>query len=180
MTDPALPQGRSAEHPGHAHVNRGIPAVFPTTILSRGASARHEAVERSAGRGGDWRGYRRCGLCHELALQGLDVLVVDRAGVGGGVTAAGMGHLVVMDDSPAEFVLSAYSRALWLALAPRLDARHAFVRCGTLWVAADDEECALAQDRQRALQQQGIVARHSTRGRCARPSPRCGTACAAA
>ncbi|MFL9902993.1 FAD-dependent oxidoreductase [Paraburkholderia fungorum] len=93
---------------------------------------------------------------YELALQGLDVLVVDRAGVGGGVTAAGMGHLVVMDDSPAEFVLSAYSRALWLALAPRLDVRHAFVRSGTLWVAADDEEFALAQSRQRALQQQGI------------------------
>ncbi|MFM0202696.1 FAD-dependent oxidoreductase [Paraburkholderia fungorum] len=93
---------------------------------------------------------------YELALQGLDVLVVDRAGVGGGVTAAGMGHLVVMDDSPAEFVLSACSRALWLALAPRLDVRHAFVRSGTLWVAADDEEFALARNRQRALQQQGI------------------------
>jgi glycine/D-amino acid oxidase-like deaminating enzyme len=93
---------------------------------------------------------------YELALQGLDVLVADRAGVGGGATAAGMGHLVVMDDSPAEFMLSAYSRALWLALAPRLDVRHAFVRSGTLWVAADDEEFALAQNRQRALQQHGI------------------------
>jgi glycine/D-amino acid oxidase-like deaminating enzyme len=93
---------------------------------------------------------------YELASHGLDVLVVDRAGVGGGVTAAGMGHLVVMDDSPAEFALSAHSRALWLALAPRLDARHAFVRCGTLWVAADDEELALAQSRQHALAQQGI------------------------
>ncbi|MFM0166833.1 Glycine/D-amino acid oxidase [Burkholderia sp. GAS332] len=93
---------------------------------------------------------------YELASHGLDVLVVERAGVGGGVTAAGMGHLVVMDDSPAEFVLSAHSRALWHALAPRLDARHAFVRSGTLWVATDDEELALAQSRQRALQQQGI------------------------
>ncbi|MGB8419126.1 FAD-dependent oxidoreductase, partial [Paraburkholderia sp.] len=46
---------------------------------------------------------------YELASHGLDVLVVERAGVGGGVTAAGMGHLVVMDDSPAEFVLSAHS-----------------------------------------------------------------------
>jgi glycine/D-amino acid oxidase-like deaminating enzyme len=93
---------------------------------------------------------------YELALQGLDVLVIDRAGVAGGATAAGMGHLVVMDDSPAEFALSASSRALWLALAPRLDARHAFVRSGTLWVAADAEEFALAQSRQRALRQQGI------------------------
>ncbi|HEY4805636.1 MAG TPA: FAD-dependent oxidoreductase [Paraburkholderia sp.] len=94
---------------------------------------------------------------HELAAQGLNVLVIERAGVGGGVTAAGMGHLVVMDDTPAEFALSAWSRGLWHALAPRLDARHAFVRCGTLWVAADDEELALARARQQALQRQGVA-----------------------
>lgn len=94
---------------------------------------------------------------HELAARGLHVTVIDRAGIGTGTTAAGMGHLVVMDDSPAEFALSAYSRALWLALAPRLDARHAFVKCGTLWVAADDEEFVLAQIRQQALQAQGIA-----------------------
>jgi glycine/D-amino acid oxidase-like deaminating enzyme len=94
---------------------------------------------------------------HELAAQGLDVLVIERAGVGAGVTAAGMGHLVVMDDTPEEFALSAWSRMLWHELAPRLDARHAFVRCGTLWVAADEEEQTLAQTRQQALQRQGIT-----------------------
>ncbi|WP_415913884.1 NAD(P)/FAD-dependent oxidoreductase [Paraburkholderia sp. J76] len=94
---------------------------------------------------------------HELAAQGLNVLVIERAGVGGGVTAAGMGHLVVMDDTPAEFALSAWSLALWHALAPRLDARHAFLRCGTLWVAADDEELMLAQTRQQALQREGVA-----------------------
>jgi len=93
---------------------------------------------------------------HELAKQGADVLVLDRAGVGGGVTAAGMGHLVLMDDSPAEFALSAWSRDLWLELAPRLSAREAFVRCGTLWVAVDDEEYELAQTRQHALVQAGV------------------------
>lgn len=93
---------------------------------------------------------------HELAKQGADVLVLDRAGVGGGVTAAGMGHLVLMDDSPAEFALSAWSRDLWLELAPRLSAREAFVRCGTLWVAADDEEYEVAQTRQQALAQAGV------------------------
>ncbi|POR50703.1 glycine/D-amino acid oxidase-like deaminating enzyme [Paraburkholderia eburnea] len=87
----------------------------------------------------------------ELAQQGANVLVLDRAGVGAGVTAAGMGHLVLMDDSPAEFALSAWSRDLWLELAPRLSEREAFVRCGTLWVAVDDEEYALAQTRQEAL-----------------------------
>jgi D-hydroxyproline dehydrogenase subunit beta len=94
---------------------------------------------------------------HELAQQGADVLVLDRAGVGGGITAAGMGHLVLMDDSPAEFALSAWSRDLWLDLAPRMSPREAFVRCGTLWVAADEEEYELAQTRQQALERAGVA-----------------------
>lgn len=94
---------------------------------------------------------------YELAQQGADVLVLERAGVGAGVSAAGMGHLVVMDDSPEEFALSAWSRELLLDLAPRLSAREAFVRCGTLWVATDDEEYALAQTRQQALSSQGVA-----------------------
>ncbi|HEU0230903.1 MAG TPA: FAD-dependent oxidoreductase [Burkholderiaceae bacterium] len=94
---------------------------------------------------------------HELAAHGLDVQVIDRATVGAGVTAAGMGHLVVMDESPAEFALSAYSRDLWLALAGQLDARHAFVRCGTLWVATDEEELAVARTRVQVLRAEGIA-----------------------
>lgn len=94
---------------------------------------------------------------HELAKLGADVLVLDRAGVGGGVTAAGMGHLVLMDDTPAEFALSSWSRDLWLDLAPRLSAREAFVRCGTLWVAVDDEEYDLARTRQQALASAGVA-----------------------
>ncbi|WP_321887292.1 NAD(P)/FAD-dependent oxidoreductase [Paraburkholderia bannensis] len=94
---------------------------------------------------------------HELAKLGADVLVLDRAGVGGGVTAAGMGHLVLMDDTPAEFALSSWSRDLWLDLAPRLSAREAFVRCGTLWVAVDDEEYDLARTRQQALASVGVA-----------------------
>jgi glycine/D-amino acid oxidase-like deaminating enzyme len=76
----------------------------------------------------------------ELAARGMQVEVLDSHGIGGGATAAGMGHIVVMNDSPAEFALSAYSRDLWLELAPQLRKRDAFSRCGTLWVAADDEE----------------------------------------
>lgn len=94
---------------------------------------------------------------HELAAHGLHVEVFERGDIGAGVTAAGMGHLVVMDESPAEFALSAYSRDLWLALAERLDARHAFVRCGTLWVAADGEELAVARARVQTLQAHGIA-----------------------
>ncbi|WP_206956466.1 NAD(P)/FAD-dependent oxidoreductase [Trinickia acidisoli] len=80
----------------------------------------------------------------ELAAQGMTVEVLDTAGIGGGATAAGMGHIVVMNDSPAELALSRYSRELWLALAPSLRSADAFSRCGTLWVAADAEEWAAA------------------------------------
>ena len=40
---------------------------------------------------------------HELAQQGLKVLVLDARL--GGATNAGMGHLVLMDDNPAFFQL---------------------------------------------------------------------------
>ncbi len=118
--------------------------------MTQGSSRQHDVVVIGAGIVG-------AACAHELAAQGLDVLVIERAGAGGGVTAAGMGHLVVMDDTPAEFALSAWSLGLWHALAPRLDERHAFLRCGTLWVAADEEELTLAQTRQQALQRQRVA-----------------------
>ena len=54
----------------------------------------------------------------ECARAGLKVLLLDRGPIGGGATGAGMGHLVVMDDSPAQFALTLYSRQLWGRLAP--------------------------------------------------------------
>jgi glycine/D-amino acid oxidase-like deaminating enzyme len=74
------------------------------------------------------------------ARAGLRVLVVDRGPVGGGTTAAGMGHLVVMDDSEAQFALTAYSRDLWRQLATELPGEVEYDPCGTLWIAADAEE----------------------------------------
>ncbi|WLE61871.1 FAD-binding oxidoreductase [Burkholderia plantarii] len=81
----------------------------------------------------------------ELAARGLDVEVIDAGGIGGGTTAAGMGHLVVMNDTPAELALSRRSLARWRSLAPQLRERDAYLRCGTLWVAADDEELEAAR-----------------------------------
>ncbi|NIF67616.1 FAD-dependent oxidoreductase, partial [Burkholderia sp. Cy-647] len=75
-----------------------------------------------------------------LAARGLAVEVLDAGGIGGGTTAAGMGHLVVMNDTPAELALTRDSLARWRALAPSLRECDAYRRCGTLWVAADDEE----------------------------------------
>jgi D-hydroxyproline dehydrogenase subunit beta len=93
----------------------------------------------------------------ELAALGMRVEVLDAQCIGGGATAAGMGHIVVMNDSPAEFALSRYSLDLWLQLAPRLRARDAFARCGTLWVAADEEEWQAARAMQAAFAAQNVV-----------------------
>jgi glycine/D-amino acid oxidase-like deaminating enzyme len=76
----------------------------------------------------------------DCARSGLKVLVVERGMIGGGTTGAGMGHLVVMDDSKAQFALTRYSRDLWHRLAPQLPPEVEFDPCGTLWVAADEEE----------------------------------------
>ena len=76
------------------------------------------------------------------AAAGLSVVVIEPDVVGGGATAAGMGHIVVMDDSPAQIALTKYSRDLWMELAPDLPDEVEYVACGTMWVAADDEEMA--------------------------------------
>lgn len=76
----------------------------------------------------------------ECAAAGLKVQILDRGPIGGGTTAAGMGHIVVMDDSEAQFALTAYSRTLWHRLAERLPPDVEYVRCGTLWVAVDEDE----------------------------------------
>jgi D-hydroxyproline dehydrogenase subunit beta len=76
----------------------------------------------------------------ELARRGLRVVVVDGDVVGSGATAAGMGHIVVMDDSDAQFALTRYSQQLWQDLRPELPDDVEYERCGTIWVAADEEE----------------------------------------
>jgi glycine/D-amino acid oxidase-like deaminating enzyme len=77
--------------------------------------------------------------CAERAAhEGLRVAVVEPGPVGGGATAAAMGHLVAMDDDPAELALSRYSLALWERFADLPAAE--FSRCGTLWVAREAVE----------------------------------------
>src|SRR5580700_11816582 len=76
----------------------------------------------------------------EFARRGMRVAVVDREMVGGGATAAGMGHIVTMDDSEAQFALTRFSQQLWQKLRPELPDDVEYEQCGTIWVAADDEE----------------------------------------
>jgi D-hydroxyproline dehydrogenase subunit beta len=76
------------------------------------------------------------------AEAGLSVAVTEPGPIGGGATAAGMGHVVVMDDSPAQLALTEYSRRLWIDMIPDLPADVDYLPCGTIWVAADDDELA--------------------------------------
>jgi glycine/D-amino acid oxidase-like deaminating enzyme len=92
----------------------------------------------------------------ECAKAGLRTLVLDRGPVSGGTTAAGMGHLVVMDDSEAQFALTSYSRRLWHEMRPRLTREVEFDACGTLWVAADEEEMAEVLRKQKYYEERGV------------------------
>jgi glycine/D-amino acid oxidase-like deaminating enzyme len=51
-----------------------------------------------------------------------------------------MGHVVVMDDSPAQMALTRHSQTLWQELSSGLPANVEYEQCGTLWVASDEEE----------------------------------------
>jgi D-hydroxyproline dehydrogenase subunit beta len=93
-----------------------------------------------------------------LAREGLRVLVIDADFVGGGSTAAAMGHLVVMDDSEAELLLSAYSRRLWAALSDEMPSDCEDERRGTLWVASTPEELEAAREKRDRYASHGIAA----------------------
>jgi D-hydroxyproline dehydrogenase subunit beta len=92
------------------------------------------------------------------AREGLRVGIVEAETIGGGATAAGMGHLVVMDDSEAQFALTHYSQLLWQKLAPELPSDVEFESCGTIWVAADEEEMAAVKQKKVFYESRGVPA----------------------
>lgn len=98
-----------------------------------------------------------CACAAALAGQGLHVTLIEAGLPGGGATSAGMGHLVVMDDSPAELALTAYSLELWRAFVKSQPAAHEYRRCGTIWIGGDEEEMAIAQTKQETLAEHGIA-----------------------
>ena len=77
-----------------------------------------------------------------LSASGLRVLVLESNDIATGTTSAGMGHIVLMDDSEAQLALTGYSRKLWNELARELPADSEYDHCGTIWVAANEEEMA--------------------------------------
>lgn len=82
--------------------------------------------------------------------------IVEAGVIGGGATAAGMGHIVVMDDSPAQLALTAYSQALWRDLSSRLPATVEYEQCGTLWVASDEDEMREVRRKQACYRSVGV------------------------
>lgn len=75
-----------------------------------------------------------------LSREGMKVAIIDGHTPASGITSAGMGHVVAMDDSEAQFALTSYSRAIWEELTDSMPVSCEYENCGTLWVAADDEE----------------------------------------
>ena len=94
---------------------------------------------------------------YELARRGLDVTLVDGGSVGAGATAEGMGHLVVLDDSPTQLALTRWSLDLWGELAPTLPSSCEMTPSGTLWIAEDDEDLAALQRKASLYAKEGVA-----------------------
>ncbi|ADP09734.1 Putative oxidoreductase [Erwinia sp. Ejp617] len=88
-----------------------------------------------------------------LANAGLKVMLID-AGLPN-ATSAGMGHLLILDDNPAERDLTRYSLKRWKEISHALPEAAAYRRNGTLWMAANEEEMAVAEEKYHLLRQLG-------------------------
>lgn len=93
-----------------------------------------------------------------LAEGGANVTLIESEFAGGGSTGAAMGHIVAMDDSPAQLALCAHSRRRWGQLASSLPAAAEVERCGTLWIAATDAELDAGRNRLAGYHAQRISA----------------------
>ena len=98
-----------------------------------------------------------CACALACAKRGFSVALVERDVLGSGATAAGMGHIVVMDDSEAQFALTRYSQQLWHKL--NLSAAAEYVQAGTLWIAADSEEMEAAERKHTWYSARGVQSR---------------------
>ena len=103
----------------------------------------------------------------ECALAGLHVGIIESTIPAAGATAAGMGHVVVMDDSPAQLALTVYSRSLWLAESVKLPPAVEYKSRGTIWVAADDEEMAEVHAKTNTYAKAGVASQVLSPTNCA-------------
>jgi D-hydroxyproline dehydrogenase subunit beta len=94
----------------------------------------------------------------ELASAGLRVAVMEEKFAGAGATGAAMGHVVTMDDSEAQFALTRYSQVLWNEVRAELPANVEFDRCGTMWIATDEQQILEAHKKCEYYQTRGVPA----------------------
>ena len=99
------------------------------------------------------------------------VLVLDERVAGGGATGAAMGHLVVMDDSPAQLALTAYSLRMWRAVQPQFPDAIEHLACGTLWIAGHEEEMSAVRAKHDAYAAAGVPSTVLDRGDLAEAEP---------
>lgn len=92
-----------------------------------------------------------------LVQDGLRICIVDQGFAGGGTTATAMGHVVVMDTSEAQFALTVYSRGLWAQLAEEFGSQWEDQSCGTLWIAADEEELSYVPAKAAFYRERGVT-----------------------
>jgi D-hydroxyproline dehydrogenase subunit beta len=112
-----------------------------------------------------------CACAKECAQAKLRVGLVETNTPGSGATGAGMGHLVVMDDSPAQLALTHYSRSLWQQLMPQLPLAVEYESRGTLWVATDDEEMSEVHAKHNTYSAAGVVAEILNASQLAKEEP---------
>jgi D-hydroxyproline dehydrogenase subunit beta len=110
-------------------------------------------------------------VARECALFGWRVGVIEGGAPAGGATAAGMGHVVVMDDTPAQLALTAFSRSLWQKDSWKLPKSVEYEGRGTIWVAADEEEMAEVHVRQVIYEKAGVETRILTSTQLAYQEP---------
>ncbi len=98
-------------------------------------------------------------------------MVLESRFAGGGATAAAMGHIVVMDDSPAQFALTELSRRLWTGLAGEMPAACEDDLTGTLWVAADADEMSHVASKAGFYRRRGVEVEELSSEELARAEP---------
>ena len=100
------------------------------------------------------------GAACALALReaGVDVGLLDTATPGAGVTAAGMGHLVALDETDDELDLCLLSLRQWRDFFASHQGVGEPLHCGTLWVAENEQQLAEAHRRAERLCARGCQA----------------------
>ena len=95
---------------------------------------------------------------YRLSHENLQIAVIEANSAASGTTATGMGHIVVMDDSEAQFALTNYSQQLWNQFAEYLPVNSEYEFCGTIWVASDDEEMEEVRRKKNFYEARGVKA----------------------